>query len=884
MLLEREDATQTLLTTLRDASAGRGRVVVIEGEPGIGKTALLQSFDALVGDTHSVHWGWNDPLATPRPLGALQDMTAITDTDVGEMLRRGASPEAIFSSVLNALVRAPQSIVLIFEDLHWADTATLDLIRFLGRRISLLKAMIVLTIRRTDVDRNHPAIHLLGDLPSVTRIAMEPLSREAVEALAGEGQDGHSVFMTTGGNPFFVMELLADGNRGEGHLPVSVRDAVWARWSRLPPAMREFLDIVSILPGGASAAMVPALTGEDAEELALQCVERGLLRWDEMGTLVFRHELARQATLERLSPASQRALHARMEDIFAAMPASDSDPSILAQRLHHITLSGNIAGVLDLAPKAAAQAALLGAHLQAATHLTTALAHVALAPPPIAAQIYEDWAHETFLAGSVSSEETMRAYTFAISLWRSQGQIEKVGLNLCRLARLHWRRGETDLAVSYTEQAVRELEGRPPSNDLALAYSTRSQLLMLQDRFDEAIVWGRRAMELSDKLGQVETRIHALNNVGTSLAFAGQVGGDALLEESLALALEYGFHDHASRAYTNLSECCMLFRDFSRADRLMTEGIAFCVQHDLDAAAHYLLGHHAQLRMEQGRLQEALMIAEGVMSKEGYPRVMLLPALSVLARVKMRLGLPDGFDLLANALEAGQTTGEPQRIIPVRLALTEAAWLRGAPDEAKDHVNALLAMSVKQFSSWDLGELHVWRTRLSLPISKGGMEADLPAPRAAELAGDFDRAAELWFALEQPYEGALSLMQVTGEAAAAALSRAVTILDGIEARLAAGFARTLAERMGVGSRLPRRRRGSYAAARLHPLGLTSSEQKVLALLVQGLGNKEIARALSRSQRTIEHQVSSVLGKFNAGNRMEVLLRVQSEPWLVERGG
>ncbi|MFP5076231.1 ATP-binding protein [Rhizobium sp. YIM 134829] len=880
MLLERDAETQTLFALLKEASAGRGSLVLIEGEAGIGKTSLLQSFAARISRTHRIHWGWNDPFTTQRPLGALHDMTSIAGSEIGEMLRRGEPPDAIFAAVLNDLLRAPEAVILIFEDLHWADTATLDLIRFLGRRISFLKAMVVLTFRRTDIDRDHPITYLLGELPAVTRIVMEPLSREAVLALAGDEKDGDSIYRTTEGNPFFVTELLADRHQAEGRLPLSIRDAVWARWSRLPPALREFLDILSILPGGASRRMVPALTSEDAEGLADQCVDRGLLRWDQMGTLVFRHELARQATLERLSPATQRALHARMETIFAAMPAADHDPSILAQRLHHAALSGNIPAVLELAPRAAAQAAKLGAHLQAATHLATALAHVALAPPSVAATLYEDWAYETFLAGSAASEETLRAYATAISLWRSLGDIEKVGLNLCRLARLHWRRGETDQAVSYTEQAVRELEGHAPSNELALAYSARSQFLMLQDRFDEAIVWGRHAMDLSDRLGQVETRIHALNNVGTALAFAGQKGGDALLEESLALALERGFHDHASRAYTNLSECRMLFRDFARADALMSEGIAFCVQHDLDGAAHYLLGHHAQLRLEQGRLHEAQVIAEGVIARQASPRVMLLPALSVLARVKMRFDMPEAPDLLAHALEEGERTGEPQRIIPIRLALMESAWLRGAPEDARVHVDALLAMGTGSFSAWDRGEFLVLLRRLGLALPEGTDAATLPPPRAAEMVGDFERAADLWLALDQPYEAALSLTEVVGEGASDALARAITALEEMDARLAAGFARRLATERGLMTALPRRKRGPYTAARQHPLGLTSSEQTVLSLLVKGMGNKEIARTLSRSQRTVEHQVSSVLGKFNANNRLEVLLRVRSEPWLV----
>lgn len=618
-----------------------------------------------------------------------------------------------------------------------------------------------MTIRSAEVDRDHPVTSLLGDLPAtaVARIALAPLSPTAVRSLAGESHDAASLYAITAGNPFFVSELLADGKSADGHLPDSIRDAVWARLSRLPPAVRAFLDAVSILPGGAQPFMMPALSGEDSSAMADQCVERGLLRRDEKGALVFRHELARQATQERLLPAARRALHERVETFLAKLPDADSGPNILAQRLHHASLSGNVARVFELAPRAASQASMVGAHRQAAAHLTAALDHVALAAPPLAAQIYEDWAHETFLAASAAPEETIRAYTVAISLWRSQGQTEKVGLNLCRLARLQWRQGDTERAVATTEQAIDELEPLPAGKNLALAYSTRSQFLMLQDRFGEAIVWGERAMELSDRLGEIEIRVYALNNVGTSKMLSGQSGGPDLLRESLGLSLKHGFHDHASRAYTNLSECCMLFRDFPAAERLMTEGTSHCVEYDLDADAHYLLGRQAQLRLEQGRFHEARLIAEGVMSKTGIPRVMRLPALLVLGRVKTRLGDPGGLDLLGEALAQGLATSEPQRIVPARLALIEAAWLGERVKDAHEQAKALSHMEPEQMSPWDLGEMEALLQRLELPPILRKQQVELPPPRLAELQGDLAGAADLWLALDQPYEAALCLLR-----------------------------------------------------------------------------------------------------------------------------
>jgi DNA-binding CsgD family transcriptional regulator/tetratricopeptide (TPR) repeat protein len=883
MLLEREAVTQTLVSTLNEAAMGRGHIVVLEGDAGIGKTALLQQFARLIESEHIVHWGWNDPLTTPRPLGPLQDMAITISAELSALLRRAEPPDVIFSELLNTVLTSKKTMVLIFEDLHWADRATFDLIRFLGRRVSLLKAMIIVTVRDVDIDRDHPVTQVLGDLPAavVTRLSMQPLSLSAVTELAGDAVEGEALYRATGGNPFFVMELLADQTRADGRLPVSVRDAVWARLSRLPASLRDFLDTISVLPSGVFAAMIPHLMGDEAEQIADQCVQRGLLRWDEKGALVFRHELARQATLERLSAAMRRGLHLRMEGILASLPGGDSDPVILSQRLHHAGLCGNPTHVLELAPKAAARAAKLGAHQQAATHLTAALEHISLAPLPVAAQIYEDWAHETFLAGTASSEETMQAYEVAISLWRSLNEVFKVGLNLCRLARLHWRRGETHQAVTCTEEAIVELEAYAVSTELALAYSTRSQLLMLQDKFDESIEWGRQAIALSERLGETETRIHALNNVGTSLMILGEIEGARLLEESLSLSLTQGFHDHASRAYTNFAECCMLMRDFPKAEKLIVEGTALCVQYDLDGAAHYLLGRHAQLRMEQGRLHEAKTIAEGVVSKVGFPRVMHLPALSVLGRVKMRLGQrEEGLKLLRQALAEGLFTGEPQRIIPVRLALLEAAWLSDDSAQAREHLDGLLLLGTDTMNRWDFGELLIWRHRFALGDAPLAME-DIPAPRAAELAGDAERAADLWLSLDQPYEAALCLLLTRGDGLRRTLPRALKLLEELEAQETATFARRLGVRLGLEKWMPKRRRGPYSSSRHHPLGLTRSEQNVLGLLVKGLSNKEIARVLSRSLRTVEHQVSSVLAKFSAVNRLEVLLRVRNEPWLVE---
>ncbi|HEV2898145.1 MAG TPA: AAA family ATPase [Pseudaminobacter sp.] len=881
MLLEREGPLETLLATARSAAAGHGSSVLLEGEAGIGKTSLLQEFVERAGEDCQVLWGWCEALFTPRPLGPLQDMAPSLDPQVAALLDQTAAPERLFPALLNALQHAQGTTVLVFEDVHWADNATLDLVKYLGRRVSVLRTMLVLSARSDEIGADHPLTHVLGDLPSasVTRIRLEPLSPGAVAVLAKQaGRAGADLYRITEGNPFFVSELLASSEIEPGQIPDSVRDAVWSRLSRLTAGEREVLEMMSIAPGSVEPWLIRALLGTEAETLVDHCVARGLLRRDSQGALTFRHELARQATLDRLSPSLQRSLHAKAEAAMSELPAVQASAQ-LSRRVHHAAVADDGARVLELAPQAAAQASRLGAHREAASHLATALRYDAQAPPALAAQLYEDWAYEAGLALLVY-DTIIEARHRAIAIWRELGCIDKISRNLRWLSRLHWHRGEGEQAEYFANEAVREAENLPPGPELAMAYSTRSQLNMLHYRFDEAINWGLRAIALADQLGEVETRVHALNNVGTALLFADRPGGRERLEESLALALKHEFHDHAARAYTNFAEYAVVFKDFALAERLLAEGIAFCTRHDLDSAAQYLLGRQAELRMEQGRFREAETIAQGVMNLERLPVVTHLPALTVLGRVRVRLGEPDGPALLQQALQEGLPTGEPQRIIPVRLALAEAAWLAEDLSASHKQLTALAAMDLGNFRPSDIGELATWWRRCEMAGPFPAHGAWIPSPRSAELRGEPSPAATEWTRLDLPYEAALALMQVRGGDAGTALARAVTMLEAIEARPAAVLARKLAQRLGVAGQLPKSRRGPYTAARHHPLGLTQHEQQVLALIAEGKSNKEVARSLARSPRTIEHQVSAVLGKFNAANRMEVLLRLRGEPWLL----
>lgn len=883
MLLERESPLEVIRAAAARAAAGNGKVVVVEGEAGIGKTSLLRAFAAQQGTRGRILWGWCEALFVPRPLGPVHDMAASLGSPVAALLDEGAEQGRLFPALLQALQQAGGLTVLVFEDMHWADKATLDLVKYLGRRVSLLPVLLLISVRSDEMHGDHPLSQVLGDLPGgdVARITLRPLSEASVSRLAQEaGRPLDDIYRVTQGNPFFVTELLSDGEADpRRRLPGSIRDAVWARLSRLDADERRLLEVVSITPGGIQPWLLRVVAGDEADALIDRSEARGLLRRDGQGLITFRHELAREAALERLAPSTRRSLHARIEAALSALPPARAE-AMLAARVHHADGAGNGERVLELAPLAARQAARMGAHLEAAAHLATALRYVGLAAPDLAAELYQDWAYEADLSLLLTSE-VIEARQRAIGLWRQLGRADRVSANLRRLSRLYWRQGEGRLAEDCAEEAVRVVEALPPGRELALAYSTRSQLHMLHYRFDEAVEWGERAIALSDSLGEIGTRVHALNNVGTALMFAGRPGGRERLQESLALSLEHGLHDDAARAYTNFAEAATLERDFALADDLLAEGIAFCLRHDLDSVTQYLVGRQAQLRLDQGRFREAEAIAQGVMARDQLPMVMHLPALTVLATVRMRLGEDDAPALLDRALGEALVTGEAQRIIPVRLALAEAAWLAEDMGAAQRQLALLAGMGLDGFQPY-LPEMVVWWQRCGMAELFPSLLSDmqLPLARAAELRSDPLSAAAEWTRLGLPYEAALAGLQATGPEAAEALVAALTTLEILEARPAAALARKRAQRLGLADRLPRLRRGPYAASRQHPMGLTLHEQQVLVLIAQGIGNKEIARRMSRSPRTIEHHVSAVLGKFNAANRMELLMRLRQEPWLL----
>ena len=849
-LLERESALHALAAALAEAAAGHGRVALVYGEAGIGKTSLVDHFTRAHQAGARMLWGACDSLHTPRPLGPVYDLAAQAGAGLRARLDAAAAPRDIFSAALEELGRRPP-VVAVLEDLHWADAATLDLVKFLGRRIPRMPALLVLTYRDDEIGPRHPLRVVLGDLgtsTAVRRVPLSPLSIAAVGALAaGERIDAAALHRRTGGNPFFVTEVLAGG---DGGLPPTVRDAVLARAARLSAASRAALDAAALAGAQVEPWLLAALV-DDAAAAADECVGIGMLR-AQGELLAFRHELARQAVLDTIAPARRRALHARALSALAAPPLGAPD---LARLAHHADGAGDGAAVLVHAPAAAARAAALGAHREAAEQYARALRFAAAAPLAERARLLEAYANEGMLVDRL--DEAITARSEAVEVYRRAGDRVREGRALGVNAAALVRAGRNAEAEAASRRAIAVLRGLPPGPALAHAYRIQGNLRMLDRDRAEAVRWSRRAMALAERFGEREIAVAACNCLGAAMLVCGDDRGRVHLERSVALAREARLPEWIAGGLLNLGSASGEVYRFADAERYLTEGIAYAVERDLDYACHYMQAWLALTRLYQGRWAEAGDALRPVLDNPHVATISRIMALVALGRLHTRRGDPGAAAALDEALVLAEGTQTLQRLGPVRAARAEAAWLEGDHARAGDEARAAWALALRHRHAWHAGELAFWRRRAG---DRMRVPACAARPFARQIAGDWRRAAAEWERLGCPYERARALAAGDAPAQLAALE----IFDRLGARPELERLRQRLRAEGV-RHIPR---GPRPSTRDNPCGLTAREAEIAALLAGALTNARIGARLHISPRTVDHHVSAILAKLGVSSREE----------------
>lgn len=853
-LLERDQLLERFEDAFADAADGHGRLVLLGGEAGVGKTALLRAFCGPDRPAR-VLWGACERLFTPRALGPFLDIAGAAGIELGTLPPHGRAPYELLGLLAGELEGRPPT-VLVVEDVHWADVGTLDVLKLLARRIAGWPVLALVSFRDDQLTHSAPLQIVLGELAgarAVERCRVSPLSLEGVRTLAEPaGVDAERLFERTCGNPFFVTEALA---AGEVELPDSVRAAVLARAAHLAPPARRLLEAAAVVPARIELWLLEAIAPGDLVALE-ECLASGMLRHDRE-VLEFRHELARLAIEESVAPHRRTALH---RAVLAALSSSSVSGPVDAARLaHHAEAAGDVEAVLLYAPAAGERAAQLSAHQEAAEHFARALRHGDLLSPERQAYLWERRSYECYLTQQIA--EGVAARRRALALHRARGDHVREGDSHRWLSRLAWFDGDRDSAVREARRAIELLEGEPPGRELAMAYSNQSQLCMLADDTPGARTSGTRAIELAEQLGETEILAHALNNLGGAEALRSWPDSMAQLERSLALALEAGLEEHVARAYTNLGSGAVRVRRCADADRYLSAGLAYCEEHDLDAWAAYMTGLLARLRFEQGRWDEAAEHAQTVLREANLAVASRIEPLVVLGRLRARRGDPGVWEALEQALALARGTDELQRLAPVAVARAEAHWLEGQPRAVAEDTEDALARAVALGDQWAAGELYIWRRRAGLldPVDLGAVAE----PFAAELRSDWPAAAAAWDALGCPYEAAVAR---AGSGERVLIESALAAFQRLGAVPAARAATQQLRLRGVRSIA----RGPRRSTLENPGQLTARQVEIVSLLREGLTNAEIAERLYITPKTVAHHVSAILSKLGVRTRRQAV--------------
>jgi DNA-binding CsgD family transcriptional regulator len=876
-LFEREPLLAQMGERLRLVHAGQGQILLLSGEAGVGKSTLAHEFVLRQGKTCDVLWGTCDSLFTLRPLGAFDEVFAALGLKHSALEQDQASSSLLFPTLLTKITsNGGRPHLLVIEDIQWADSLSLDLMRYIARRASRLGLMFILTIRADALVHESVLRNFLADLPfhDTTRIQLLPLSRAAICQLAGpHAQWGEALFELSGGNPFYAKAVLeASVTLGKmvdsSDVPQVVRDVVLGRLAKLSASARLSCEFLSVVSGVIAPSFLEAVckSAEQIKSINLcepasieECMRWGLLKTEESGVM-FSHDIVRVTIEQSVPPLFSRQCH-----VIALRVHENAAIVSKEVLLFHARLAKSGHNLTHYIYEAALEASGSGAHRLATSHYETLLTQLDWLTPHQRARVFSGWA----FAWSFSQFPNRRCIEMlkkASAIFRDLGEVTTAGSVLLRQSTIHMLMGNPTDSTHCAQEAIDLLEPLANDSSLGLAYSQMAHCCMASSDLRGTETWADKALTCEKTLKSAAVRAHALINLGAAQHRVGEAGGQGRIERGLSLALKHGLVESALLAYLNLAEGMLLECRFESAIEVLKTGSAFAT--DTGLLRNYFAGLETLVLLQQGKLEEtenkALQLLKSDSGESVSPVLNWALSLAYGHACARRSDRLESETTLRQLYEQSLRLGLPRFFLPPGLALVEYYWMDGNLTESGSILQQCWRQKAAGDSPWQIGAMRVWAQRL-------GLELDGPVavtgPFALELQGAYERAADMWLSLGVPFEAAICLLHGNTRN----FPEAARILKTIGALATINTAKRIARARGM----ELSQRGPYRSARAHPQGLTAKETHVLEYLKEGFSNADIADQMKRSERTIEHHVAAILKKLRIRNRTDVVLSFAS---------
>jgi DNA-binding CsgD family transcriptional regulator/tetratricopeptide (TPR) repeat protein len=853
-LVERASFVAILENEFENVIDGEGRCILLTGEAGIGKTSLVKNFSGRKKKMCKTYIGTCDALFTPRPLAPLYDILLQMQGDVPKNVANINDRVGLFTGFLHQLENQKETTLIVIEDIHWADEATMDFIKFFARRITKFHCLFILTYRDTEIDSQHPLRNVLGQVPpdSFARLQLTPLSRYIVEKMAIEkGYKGEDVYCISGGNPFYVNEILASYSVG---VPDNIKDSILSSYNRLDEKTKQVWQILAVLPTGLEIKylekMEPSYTTtiHSGIDLKILILKENLI--------FFKHELYRRTVEASLSPILRMELNKKILDLFQENFEQKGE---IERIIHHAKNANAYEVVTHYCPIAAYKAAAIGAHVEASRLYLSAIENYQGHDPDTLIRFYEPYAYECYLTSRV--KEAIIYAGKSLHLLERKNDIGRIGNCLRFLSLLYLFDGNRAKSESYASQSIDVFANQIPSKAKAMAYANMGRLKAMSDEKDECILWSEKAITMAEDLADEETLCYAWNSLGTILSKIRSSRDEGLefLRKSMSLALKNNYEEYIGHAYGNLVAIAVVTRDYSLAKKMLEEGIQFCEDRDIDLGTKYLSVYRARMYLETGNWNEAYNIANNFLTNEEQFSLIKVGPRIIAATIKMRRGDGDVLPQLLEAKEKAFETGQLNRILPAITAILEYEWImdRRFTDQSDlDYIiNAMkLRGNIYENSAFAYWLFKARKQRLQLDDLYEGFRINDKTTAI--------KAASLWKQLGCPYEQALALFQGDDNDK----REAISIIQKLGADAVYNKLKFEMRSSGIKS-IPR---GIRKNTRSNPAHLTERELDVLQLLKEGMQNKEIGNKLFISAKTVDNHIGSIFFKLSVHSRAKAI--------------